>query len=1060
MTQSFEELAKKRKRLVEASRENDMEEGLKGLLTRLYPDSAHFIYELLQNAEDAKAQKVRFTLHKDRIEFKHDGKKLFSIEDVEAITSIMSSTKRNDETQIGKFGVGFKAVFAYTNLPEIESGGLHFRIRDMVVPELVERTKKQAANGKTRFVLPFDNREKSPEQAYHEIVSLLRKLDETTVLFLTHIQKIEYHLPGSDPPGYIERIARNNSRFEIRVQQPDASLPSSAWFLKFDKTVQVEDEEDNDHSLKDCRIAVAFSLSPAEPGTSSEQRDTVDEKTTPQWKLEPIIPGRVCIYFPAANEESHLHFHLHAPFASTVARDSVLKDRAGNNILRNHLAELLAESMLAIRDQGLLTVQALALLPNNNDSLSGFYEPLMEQLVKQFKEQELVPMKRGGHAAAKDIFQGQRALLSNLIEDDDLTMLLDDGHAAPIWAANPPQRNQREDNFLQMLDITLWDTDKLVEALDRKDQDAREQWMKKKDDKWHQRLYELLGDHPNPKVAQLNLILCSDGRYRKGDECYFPTNEVAPDEKFPLVRKEVYAPGDEENKDARKFLEAVGVCELDRVEQVIREILPKYKGDNPVVPIDENIEDIKEIEKAFGTDSFEKKEQLKAELRKTPFILSYSPTSDEEIYRKPDPDQLYFPDDDLEMYFSGNSEVSFVSQSYEESTQNFFAKLGIKREVSVYKKKPNYRNFIKICDYHGDHKRGIGGFDPYIKVEGLDTALSSPTKEKSAFIWNEIASPNAECIQGTIECSTKQTYEDSRKERNQKSKHFGRLLIKKKWLPGPDGQFYIPHELGLKDLPEQFKRDKKLADYLGMKKPEEQEAAEILSKGDPRKKALINIIRYASPDELERFEKLALTERAPTPAPKFREGLANMDRPQHRNPENNDKGPNYPIENPGRYKKKLDQTITNKIEEHMATSNTIRFSPVRDRPDNKEAREFLYIEYQGRCQITGTTFPKASASPEGISENYFEACSLLSYRDASYLNDAGNMLCVSADTMAKLRHANFKWLDHIDNKISEFEDGDGKAQHMKIRISLAGEECVITWSQQHFMRLASLYENA
>ena len=29
----------------------------------LYPDSAHFIYELLQNAEDAKAKKVIFELY-------------------------------------------------------------------------------------------------------------------------------------------------------------------------------------------------------------------------------------------------------------------------------------------------------------------------------------------------------------------------------------------------------------------------------------------------------------------------------------------------------------------------------------------------------------------------------------------------------------------------------------------------------------------------------------------------------------------------------------------------------------------------------------------------------------------------------------------------------------------------------------------------------------------------------------------------------------------------------------------------------------------------------------
>ena len=41
---AFEYLRQKRLRLVEAASENDLEEGLKSLLSQLYPDNAHFIY--------------------------------------------------------------------------------------------------------------------------------------------------------------------------------------------------------------------------------------------------------------------------------------------------------------------------------------------------------------------------------------------------------------------------------------------------------------------------------------------------------------------------------------------------------------------------------------------------------------------------------------------------------------------------------------------------------------------------------------------------------------------------------------------------------------------------------------------------------------------------------------------------------------------------------------------------------------------------------------------------------------------------------------------------------
>ena len=193
MASKIEDLSKKRKRWVEANRENGFEDGFKRLLTDLYPDNAHFIYELLQNAEDAEATKVRFLLNEDSIEFEHDGKLLFDSNDVDAITSIGFSTKRDDVTSIGQFGVGFKAVFAYTSTPEIESGEYHFRIRDLVVPDADGLSPGRRSEKKTRFVFPFDNPKKPSEKARTEVEKYLKKLDENTLLFLRHIERIIDH---------------------------------------------------------------------------------------------------------------------------------------------------------------------------------------------------------------------------------------------------------------------------------------------------------------------------------------------------------------------------------------------------------------------------------------------------------------------------------------------------------------------------------------------------------------------------------------------------------------------------------------------------------------------------------------------------------------------------------------------------------------------------------------------------------------------------------------------------------------------------------------------------
>jgi hypothetical protein len=160
------------------------------------------------------------------------------------------------------------------------------------------------------------------------------------------------------------------------------------------------------------------------------------------------------------------------------------------------------------------------------------------------------------------------------------------------------------------------------------------------------------------------------------------------------------------------------------------------------------------------------------------------------------------------------------------------------------------------------------------------------------------------------------------------------------------------------------------------------------------------------------------------------------------------------------YQDKLKEDVEQEVAKYQSTSQTISFFPVRDRSINAEARDFLYEQYHGRCQVTGTTFPKTSRNINDVSENYFESCALLSYTNAGYLNDAGNMLCVSADTMAKFKCASIEFLDSLEDTIESFKLNSGQVDKVSVRIRLVGEECFIKWSQRHFMRFVALYEKA
>ena len=133
----LDELYKEHKNLADVL---DKHPGIRKLVEDLYPDRAHFIYELLQNAEDAEATQALFILGQDRLVFEHDGRP-FTETDVERITTIGEG--KQDEDKIGRFGFGFKAVFAYSETPHVYSPTYSFKITHMVLPRAVSEFMSQ-----------------------------------------------------------------------------------------------------------------------------------------------------------------------------------------------------------------------------------------------------------------------------------------------------------------------------------------------------------------------------------------------------------------------------------------------------------------------------------------------------------------------------------------------------------------------------------------------------------------------------------------------------------------------------------------------------------------------------------------------------------------------------------------------------------------------------------------------------------------------------------------------------------------------------------------------------
>ena len=200
------------------------------------------------------------------------------------------------------------------------------------------------------------------------------------------------------------------------------------------------------------------------------------------------------------------------------------------------------------------------------------------------------------------------------------------------------------------------------------------------------------------------------------------------------------------------------------------------------------------------------------------------------------------------MYFEGNDNAWFVEKIYDDEIVQMLSDLGIRNSVFVKMKSPDWKGNINIESSDGSHKRGLNGFDPDIKIDGLEFALNHLELEKSKFIWNRIAKPNSECIRGIKESCPRKTWADSTKE-EEISANFGKLLTDNPWLPGTDNNFHKPCELFLDDLPESFIRDEELAEKLGMKKTLRKQLPE-----EDQKK--LKITEGRTPEEIEEALKL------------------------------------------------------------------------------------------------------------------------------------------------------------------------------------------------------------
>ncbi len=788
--------------------------GIRKLVEDLYPDRAHFIYELLQNAEDTGATEATFDLSKDTLVFEHNGRP-FDEKDIRAITDIGEGKKALDDDKIGRFGVGFKAVFAYSETPSILSPTFSFKISDLVLPD--EISTRPDIGARTRFEFPFNNPKKNAEIAFSEVKGGLGMLAETTLLFLSHLESIIWQVGGA-APGEVLRVQHSDNHFEV-LKQVGGGTAASSHFLKFDQPVD---------RLEKQRIAVAFALD-ALPNVQSFDPAKPLAK---QFRITSANPGRVAVYFPAEKETSGLRFHLHAPFVPELSRASI-KETPINRPLFEQLAAVTAAALPQIRDLGLLTTDLLAVLPNPQDAVPPRYELIRNAIVEAMNTEPLTPTHARSHEPAKRLLQA-RASLKDLLSAEDLKFLVDYEEAPPLWAIAAQQKNSNADRFLEGLAIRKWDTEQFVDLLIEKTSDkwrysSRSSkclgapdkelmaWLSTRPIEWHQKIYALLNEHLSflggrkdalrKELQQSRLIRLANGEYGTGSKCFFPSDEGKDDDGLPRVDRGVFTSGKSkpEQESAKKFLEEIGVRDVGELERIQAILSQRYDGERDFPDESTYLKDLLRFINWLDHD----------QTAATIFADYYIFLCEGDYWRKPS--EVYldepFTDTGLNAYYDplGRDAVRFpLVDDYRkngiatERLAKFAEAVGAQRTLLVQETQC-YRNpdWHKLCagDKVKTNNDSYGKIDNDFYVQEFDNLLKFKSIPSSSLIWI------------TMIKVVKLEHLSARYKRNNYSKEEtapSQLVHKLRstaWVPQSDGRFLRPAEASRELLPEGFAFD-------------------------------------------------------------------------------------------------------------------------------------------------------------------------------------------------------------------------------------------------------------
>lgn len=784
----FEKLAKDREESAIMLEKPSMR-GIKNSVVEKYSDQAHFIYELLQNANDAKATKSSFELTKDGLYFKHNGNILFSVSNpdtededkenntlghINSITAIANSNKT--ESSIGKFGVGFKAVFQYTETPYIYDPNFQFKIERFIIPVKLSNDFADKQKEETVFYFPFNKAEMSAKKAHSDILEKLKKLVFPT-LFLSYLQEVKWKA-DIETGEYTKIIGKRKQANDIIYEKVELYQQIGLQQTKEKLYIFSRLIEEN-HSY-----SIGFFL---------------DEKD----KLTPKQFSAFC-FFPT-KETTNLNFILHAPFLLTDSREGIHRSKEHNVEMIELLSQLAADSLLVLKELKLINDEILEIIPYKNIEYghNDFFDDIFQKIKNTLKAEEILPAKDNHFTHKQNAYWADSPDLANLFSNDQLAELVENQNAKWVFSTIGRTKDKEITDYIDGGSERSWDRKEpnlIKSSMDFENKIAdliTDSFIKSQSNLWLHEFYEYLAERksyqdkfktkPIFRDTQGNAVPAFE---QSGKEfhgiLFLPFDETSST--YKTIDPELL-----KNKTTKEFIENFGIKKPSLKDEIYNNILPLYEKDG-------EIDTETHFKKFFTYWKKEGRPEEFIDLIKSLEFVSYKTGKDQITYRGV-ASEIYYPTSELQKYFEPKTDTKFVDledyytfikdEKEQQTLKEFFLKLGVKDLPKLFVKQ------IKDSYYEKEKIYYFDGIEQYIEL--VDDS------NKSILLWNILKSIQIDKLQ----YCEKSTRPDGR--HNFRTEYFlspDLLKIRElKWLVNRNETFVMPNEITINELADEYEKE-------------------------------------------------------------------------------------------------------------------------------------------------------------------------------------------------------------------------------------------------------------